>query len=217
MGTAIEKCKLCGHEVKKLDKPAVPEYYHCVSCDLVLLGENSHVSAGEELKRYLYHNNSPDNKGYADFLRGFIRDAGIESMRDVGAALDFGCGPRPVLQKLLYETGIDVVDIYDPFFFPGEDFKNKKYDLITCTEVFEHLKNPAETIALLRDRLTDRGLLAVKTLFHTTCDSFEKWWYRQDVTHVSFYSPATFKWIAVNCGFGIRIIDERSICVLERI
>ena len=129
--------------------------------------------------------------------------------------MDFGCGPGPVLKVLLNRLGIDV-DIYDPYFYPDKVFEGKQYDLITCTEVFEHLKNPLEIITLLESLLKENGILAVMTLFHTTSDNFCKWWYRRDPTHICFYSPKTFKWLENNFNLVIDAIDNRSICVLRK-
>ncbi|MFZ5648178.1 MAG: class I SAM-dependent methyltransferase [Bacillota bacterium] len=136
-------------------------------------------------------------------------------MNRVDRALDFGCGPSPVLKVLLNSLGISA-DVYDPFFFPDKVFLNKRYQLITCTEVFEHLKNPLETIALLGSLLDDNGVLAVKTLFHTTCNDFNKWWYRHDPTHICFYSPRTFEWIGNKFDLNIKKIDNHSICVFGK-
>jgi len=129
--------------------------------------------------------------------------------------LDFGCGPEPVLKVLLNRLGIEV-DIFDCYFFPQKTFLNKRYDLITCTEVFEHLKNPLETLILLESLLNEDGVLAVTTLFHTTSNDFSKWWYRRDSTHICFYSPHTFKWIEEHFNFTIEVMDNSSICVLRK-
>ena len=116
---------------------------------------------------------------------------------------------------LLNRLGIEV-DIFDCYFFPQKTFLNKRYDLITCTEVFEHLKNPLETLILLESLLNEDGVLAVTTLFHTTSNDFSKWWYRRDSTHICFYSPRTFKWIEEHFNFTIEVMDNSSICVLRK-
>lgn len=169
----------------------------------------------KEFERYKKHNNSPEDQGYVEYLANFIRDAEIDRMVNIKQSLDFGCGPGPVLKVLLNKLGIGV-DVYDPYFFPEKTFINKKYDLITCTEVLEHLQNPLETLVLLASLLKENGILAIKTLFHSTCDHFHNWWYRSDPTHICFYSPKTFVWIEKNMDFAIKKIDGRSICVLVK-
>lgn len=198
-----------------MDSPAAPAYYRCLTCDLIFVSEKHYLDNKSECERYKKHNNSLNNPGYVNFLEGFIKGTKIDQLKNVDRALDFGCGPGPILKILLNRLDMQV-EIYDQYFFPDKTFENKRYDLITCTEVFEHLKNPLETMVLLESLLTDRGLLAVKTLFHTTCDDFNNWWYRKDPTHICFYSPLTFKWIENNFNLSIQILENRSVCVLQK-
>lgn len=206
-------CIMCGEKAFKLTWPDNPGYYHCGNCDLIFIDKRHYISSSDEIKRYKYHNNSPDNKGYVSYLRGFIKGAQIDEINCNIKALDFGCGPEPVLGNLLLETGINQVDLYDPFFFPDENYKNNRYGLITCTEVLEHLKDPLGTMILLRSLLTCGGLLAIKTMFHINCGDFEKWWYRHDSTHICFYSPNTMRWLGRRLGLDICVLDNHSICV----
>ncbi len=208
-------CKLCGKVTGKIASVTSAVYYHCPRCDLIFLDEEYLIDEKEEHYRYKQHNNSLDNKGYVDYLTKFIKNAGIDRARGIKKALDFGCGPGPVLKVLLSRLGFDV-DIYDPYFFPERVFEKKQYDLITCTEVLEHLKNPLEVLILLESLLKENGILAVMTLFHTTSDNFKQWWYRRDPTHICFYSPKTFKWIENNFNLTIKTIDNRSVCVLQK-
>lgn len=192
-----------------------PQYYHCPTCDLITMDESCFLGPQEEQDRYLLHQNTLENEGYVNYLMNFIRTSGIDRLRGVKRALDYGCGPGPVLQVLLERRGIKT-DIYDPYFFPKRDFLQYRYDLITCTEVLEHCKNPLATLRLLEALLTEGGVLAVTTIFHTTADNFNKWWYRQDPTHICFYSPRTFAWLVGSFNFKMEYTDDRSICVLRK-
>ena len=90
---------------------------------------------------------------------------------------------------------------YDLNFFSTEEFK-KKYDLIISTETFEHIKKPGEELVHLIPKITNKGYLAVMTRFYpikknNLClDSFGKWYYNRDPTHIAFYSQKTFLWMA---------------------
>ena len=198
-----------------MDSVTSAVYYHCPHCDFIFLDEEYLIDEQEEHYRYKQHKNTLDNKGYVNNFNKFIKTASIDTSKDIKMALDFGCGPGPVLKVLLNRLGIDV-DIYDPFFFPEKVFVNKQYDLITCTEVFEHLKNPLEVLTLLESLLRENGILAINTLFHTTSDNFNQWWYSKDTTHICFYSPKTFKWIENNFNLAIDVMDNHSICVLRK-
>lgn len=215
MSVSTEPCKLCSGKTEILDKPAKPVYYHCPHCDLIFMGDMFLPDSQEEFERYKLHNNSLENQGYVKYLSDFLKDAEIDKMKNVEPALDFGCGPEPVLKILLSRQGVNA-DIYDPYFFPARVYTNKKYNLITSTEVLEHLNNPLSTLILLESLLAEEGVLAVKTLFHTTSQDFDKWWYRRDKTHICFYSPKTFHWIANKLKLKIKKMDNSSICILGR-
>lgn len=198
-----------------MERPASPVYYQCLYCDLIYLCENYYLDQTEEFERYEKHNNTLDNTGYVSFLTNFLKVAEIDQLKYANKALDFGCGPGPVLKTLLNRLNMEV-DIYDQYFFPDNNFKKTTYDLITCTEVFEHLKAPMETLSLLESLLAENGILAIKTLFHPASADFSGWWYRKDPTHICFYSPLTFKWIENNFNLKIKLIDNHSICVLQK-
>lgn len=198
-----------------MESPASPVYYRCPNCDLIFVEEEHFLDHESERERYEKHNNSLDNPGYVKFLKDFIRQAGLDRLKHVDRALDFGCGPGPVLKVLLNRLDMEV-DIYDQYFFPERTFEEKRYDLITCTEVFEHLKNPLDTLYLLENLLAGGGLLAIKTLFHSPSIDFNSWWYRKDPTHICFFSPLTFMWVENNFNLSVQIIDNHSICVLQK-
>lgn len=184
-------------------------------CDLISIDENTFLDRHEELNRYSQHKNTLDNQGYVNNFNKFIKSAKIDKLKNVKKALDFGCGPGPVLKVMLAELGFST-DIYDPFFYPSQGFLKKRYDLITCTEVLEHLKNPLATIRILEGLLEEGGTLAVTTLFHTSTQDFKSWWYRRDPTHIIFYSPKTFRWLAKQLNLSLELTDDKSICVLKK-
>lgn len=145
----------------------------------------------------------------------FIKTTKLDELKNVKRALDFGCGPGPVLQVLLEKLGY-ATDIYDPYFYPAQGFLKKRYDLITCTEVLEHLKNPFASIRILEVLLEKGGILAVTTLFHTSAENFKSWWYRKEPTHITFYSQKTFRWLAERLNLSLEFTDDKSICVLKK-
>ena len=163
-----------------------------------------------ERARYEDHNNTHDNEGYVDFLSSFLKEA-VKPFVHAGAmALDYGCGPGPVLQTLLRTEGIDT-DVYDPFFSP--DMPQRRYDVVTCTEAMEHVFQPAEVWHKFSELLKREGHLCIMTKFHSGPESFPAWWYRRDPTHVSFYSPKTFKWIEQNYPLKLVMINGVDVVV----
>ncbi|NQU18321.1 MAG: class I SAM-dependent methyltransferase, partial [Candidatus Saganbacteria bacterium] len=106
-------------------------------------------------------------------------------------------------------------DIYDKYFSPEKVYTNKKYDLITATEVFEHLKDPVAILKLLKSHLNKNGVLAVMTLFHPKdIEQFKKWWYRRDSTHIAFYTPKTFEYMASLFKMDSKVVDKKNILTL---
>ena len=128
--------------------------------------------------------------------------------------LDYGCGPGPTLSRMLQEAGM-IMDIYDPYYAPDPDVLGKQYDFATCTEVVEHFRDPARDWSQLTVLLKPGGWLGVMTQLAPPPESFLQWRYRQDPTHVSFYSLATFGWIADRFGFAMEQVRS-DVVVLHK-
>ena len=149
-------------------------------------------------------------------FQDFITKAVKPFHPDAQTALDFGCGPGPVLAGLLRDSGISV-DTYDPYFAPDMAYQEKNYDLITATEVVEHLSDPISVLRHLTTLLKLKGILAIMTLFHPNEVSlFQQWWYRRDPTHVAFYSPRTLQMIAKHLQLNLVFHDNRRIAVFRK-
>lgn len=215
-------CKICTHDVRTIhDGQLGIDYYYCNHCRFMSMDEKKIVTPEQERKRYLAHINTREDKKYVDMLKGFIEISVKPFRKNIKTALDFGSGPGPVLSMLLEEMGCET-DIYDIYFAPKKVYRAKSYDLITCTEVLEHLKHPLETLRDLKKHLEPGGILAAMTLFHPVegvdMESeavFRDWWYRRDPTHISFFRPGTFKYIANLLGMTILMQDEKNTVSLQ--
>lgn len=209
------KCKICKNDTLELyDKAQNKSYNICKNCQAIMLEKEFLVDTDIELAQYENHNNSFQSKGYVkmfeDFLDYFWEDV---DKKDTNA-LDFGSGPGPVLAQILTNKGLHV-DIYDKFYQPIKIYEDKKYSLITSTEVFEHLQNPLEILTLFKNHLIKGGIIAIMTLFHdNNKENFLNWWYRRDPTHILFYTPKTFEVLAEMCGLKILKQDNLRVMVL---
>jgi len=131
---------------------------------------------------------------------------------DVNSVLDYGCGPEPVLSELLKREGLNC-DVFDPHFFP--ELPEGKFDLVVSTEVFEHFRDIEPELSRIRKSLSPDGFLAVMTAFHDAVESFGKWWYITDPTHICFFSMQTFEWIAEKFGFRIIYTNRKNFVILQ--
>ena len=216
--TEIEiECKICRRGVKTIyDAQFDVDYYYCRNCGFIFMDHEKIVPQEQEKKRYLAHINRREDTGYVNMLKRFIETGVKPFCKEMNTALDFGSGPGPVLAELLIEMGYEV-DIYDIYFAPKKVYRSKTYDLITCTEVLEHVKNPLEILKTLEKHLNPGGILSVMTLFHPVdgClpgeEAFKTWWYRRDPTHISFFRPETFQYISGLLGMTILMMDKKNI------
>jgi 2-polyprenyl-3-methyl-5-hydroxy-6-metoxy-1,4-benzoquinol methylase len=136
-----------------------------------------------------------------------------EILNPGASGLDYGSGPGPALSVMLAERGFSVA-LYDPFFAPDAEVLERTYDFVTCTETAEHFFHPAEEFSRLRRLLRPGGLLAVMTEVLRDEASFADWWYLRDPTHVSFYRPETFEWLARHHGWSHRFA-RRNVILLQ--
>ncbi|MFW5711935.1 MAG: class I SAM-dependent methyltransferase [bacterium] len=217
-------CPLCGGEPGARMEEGVEEwvvvkaarYFHCRHCDLVFLDPLQRPDESRECERYLEHNNTSEDERYLTYLRGFAEEALLPYVEPPAEVLDFGSGPNPVFAGVLQETGF-AVDIYDPLFAPGLEWRDRHYDAVTAVEVAEHLFQPLEEFRRLRDVLRPGGYLALRTLLHYgDRQRFASWWYRQDPTHVCFYSARSFEVLAGLLDMCLVTIKAGRSIVLQR-
>ena len=210
-------CKICSCQTKILwDKKKDITYHRCVSCEFIFLDEGAIVDRVLEKKHYEKHNNSFECTGYVKMFEEFIFKSISPLLSTLKTALDFGCGHTPVLAELLKKKGLEI-DHYDFYFFPNEGYKKKRYDLITSTEVFEHLKEPKAVLKTLVNSLNDKGYIILMTQFPPSDDEeFLKWWYRRDITHISFFTPQSFEIMAEELGLKVLKILDKNIVVFQK-
>ncbi|MFH1694025.1 MAG: class I SAM-dependent methyltransferase [Bacillota bacterium] len=198
----MKLCKICGKQTISYRHPRFDMVFHeCQYCGFIFKDEANYVSLREEIKKYDEHHNEDDNMGYVNFLTDFI-EAAVLPYIQTGKALDFGSGPNPVLSKIMRNSyGFDV-DIYDLYYAKEKVYKNQVYDLITSTEVVEHLKSPMDAFILFYKHLKPGGILSIMTLFHPrNKEMLFDWFYIRDKTHVSFYTVQTMRIIAEKFNF----------------
>lgn len=192
-------CPLCHGKQNHLFFTSKPEqgarlYYRCQTCDLTHLPPSQRPSAAEEKAEYDLHENNSDDPRYRAHLAKLTTPL-LADMPKGSCGLDFGCGPGPAISPMLQQDGM-VMHNYDPFYAADNETLGRTYDFITCTEVAEHFHHPAKSFALIKKLLKPKGRLGVMTQFLLDDIDFNGWWYRQEMSHVAFYSPRTMEFIA---------------------
>lgn len=179
------------------------DYWRCHQCEATFLEPSQRPGPEAEKAEYDQHDNDERDPGYRRFLAR-LSDELMPRLTRGDRVLDFGCGPGPALVTMLREAGF-AADGYDPFYAPDEALLERSYQAITCTEVVEHLYNPAATFRLLDRLLMPGGWLGVMTCFQTDDDRFASWHYRRDPTHVVFYRETTLRWVAARFGWHCEV------------
>ncbi|GAA4362411.1 class I SAM-dependent methyltransferase [Kangiella marina] len=187
-------CPLClSSETKQYFEDKNRRYEICKRCDLIFVSPEFHLNQADEKKIYDLHQNSPDDEGYRRFLNKLLTPL-TQKLPQAASGLDFGCGPGPAIQPLLESQGYTVSN-YDLYYYQDNTALNQQYDFITCTEAIEHFSQPRKELELLDELLKIEGYLGIMTKRPLSVEAFANWHYKNDPTHISFFSEATFHWI----------------------
>ncbi len=196
------------------------KYYHCEAnrnngCGGFFVHKSFFDSTEEQKKRYLQHKNElniqSEKNGYRKYLEKFVSTVLTyvdDQDKNIHTLFDYGSGPSPSLVMLLEEynqTSFFSNDVsikhWDPFFYPDGDFFTNGADIVFCLEVIEHFEKPLEGFNGLAKSCAKDGLIAIQTqLAPNTFEEFKTWWYKEDSTHVSFYSLKAIKECAIRAG-----------------
>lgn len=209
----VPECPLCGAAgPTPLGAWDAREYWSCPRCQLAFVPERYWPTPEAELARYNLHRNGPEDAGYIAFLERLARPL-AERLPPGARGLDYGCGPVPVLGRLLQARGFAALP-FDPFYFPK--FLEGPFDFIASSETFEHFRRPGEEMVRLRGLLHPGGLLGIMTAFWDEETFVRNWHYRRDFTHLCFYRKESMEWIGRSYGFEIIWCDGERVTILQR-
>ena len=209
MSTSIT-CPLCQSDrTNNYHRETSREYLICLICDYVFVPKIYHLSEDQEKLRYDSHNNDPKDIRYRRFLLR-LSEPLLKKIRDNSSGLDFGSGPGPTLSLMLEEHSHQVA-LFDKFYANDKSVFNNKYDFITATEVVEHLSEPMTELKRLIKCLNDDGYLAIMTQILNPKIDFSNWYYKNDPSHIGFFSKKTLSYLAGYFEMEIEFISERVI------
>lgn len=187
-------------------------YAECKQCALRYLLPQYLLPESEEKERYLLHEHPAEDPGYEKYLSPLFEKL-CKTLDPSSRGLDYGSGPASRIGKMLKTQSFEVLS-YDPYFFPDTQVLEDQYDFVVAAEVVEHFYKPQHDFGLFRKLVAPNGVLGIMTQLYDGVD-FDKWYYRRDPVHVSFYSTRTFEWIQKNHGW-VRLEIERPKTILLR-
>lgn len=190
------RCPLCTATVKGglFYRDRHRDYHRCPYCLLIYVPPAQCLSPEAERAEYDKHQNHPEDERYRDFL-GRLFIPLHDRLRPASHGLDFGSGPGPTLSLMFEEAG-HRMSLFDPFYAPEQHTLTRQYDFITASEVVEHFQDPAAEFKLLWSILKPGGWLGVMTKLALNRVAFSHWHYKNDPTHVCFFSSKTIDWLA---------------------
>ena len=153
-----------------------------------------HLTPEKEKAEYDKHENSLNDQGYLTFLSRMYLPM-HQRIPSNSKGIDVGCGPAPALANAMVKLGHNI-QTYDLYYQPDKSVLTKQYDFVTCTEVIEHIANPRPFLHQLFSLIESKGYLGFMTKLVIDKDRFIHWHYKNDPTHICFYSQQTFEFIA---------------------
>ncbi|WP_338766996.1 class I SAM-dependent methyltransferase [Bernardetia sp. ABR2-2B] len=201
-------CTLCESLLKT---KADDFYFICDTCGAYLKDQKFYLNDFQEKEIYEKHKNDVNDIRYQNFTSP-ITNAILEKFDSNHLGLDYGCGTAPVISKVLKDSGYKT-KLYDPYFYPNENYINYHYDYIFSCEVFEHFYNPKQELEKLLSILHPKGALLIMTLVYDaeTDANFKDWYYRKDPTHVFIYTKKTVEFIAERYNLKSKVKNNRMI------
>ncbi len=207
-----DQCPLCFHPLTNWKSIADQQFLECTHCKAICRAPQDYLSAKAEKSRYHLHQNDVNDNGFQNFVKPLVHD--IEQRHSFNQlGLDYGCGPEPVITKLLTDQGFRI-KLYDPFFYKANKHLLFSYNYIITCEVIEHFYQPEKEFKLLHHLLFPGGSLYCKTNFLTPerKADFENWWYKNDPTHVFFYAKETLLYIQKAFNFS-QLVHKPNYCI----
>lgn len=215
MSASEYPCPLCTKPTSLYCNDRRRAYYHCGVCGLVHVPGEWHLDAQAERAIYDLHENDTHDPGYRRFLSRLAEPL-LARLSPGSEGLDFGCGPAPALAAMLEQQGHRVA-LHDIYYHPAPEHLERQWDFITATEVVEHLAQPAGELDQLWRCLKPGGWLGIMTKRVRDQQAFQTWHYKNDLTHISFFSDQTFEWLAERWRAELEIVGADVVLLRKRL
>ena len=213
-------CRLCESKTSVVFKNT-RHFFACTNCGLIF----SDCPLPEQEKQAHYTGQYDNGFNWENEARYFTKFLPAEKISY--KILDYGSGGGHLANELR-KTGYDI-DCYEPMFHGEFDMLQHygAYDFIILNEVIEHVEHLKNILENINYSLKPGGQVLIKTMVTDGLISdpynfeynFKEWWYKDDLTHISFFSSITFEYICANMFSAFKIIrqDVLSILLQKRI
>lgn len=200
-------CPLCGaSEPSQYHQDKKRTYLQCNQCQLVFVPAAEHLSNSDEKAEYDKHKNDLEDAGYLKFLSRMMTPIS-ERVPAPATGLDFGCGPAPALAHAMSKQGYEM-QTYDLYYQPDQTPLSQQYDFVTSTEVIEHIAEPNTLFPKLLSLLKPNAYLGLMTKLVIDQERFKNWHYKNDPTHICFYSKTTFEFVAQQYDLEVEFVGS---------
>jgi SAM-dependent methyltransferase len=218
----MRPCRICRNPSYPVFEDTRP-FFACNVCGLIF--SDCIISPEAVEKHYKdQHVNPFDWMKEANGFVEWIKNAGFSVPLLSLSILDYGSGSG-LLTEALRKIGFKV-DCYEPMVHGEFDFSNysQSYDAIILNEVVEHLEDINQILDIVYKVLAADGIVIIKTLLTDQIINdpenfkglFTRWWYKDDPTHISFFSFLTIDYICHDRGrkLAVRAISLNDNCVV---
>ena len=202
-----QTCRLCGSSADFFHQDT-QKYYRCPECGSIFTAQKDLVDQQREKERYELHDTEID-EGYKNFVSPITSNI-LKDFSATAKGLDFGSGRSEIISKVLIESGYKMQN-FDPFFANNSELLQQQYEYITSCEVIEHFYEPKKEFALLKSMLKEDGKLYLMTEVYNDSIDFASWYYKNDPTHVFFYTLKSFEWIAKEFELVLERCEKRLV------
>lgn len=191
-------------------------FYRCVACSLVFTDETGSRDEQEKHYKAQWGNAQPEFwKQQAETLLSVAQKYGVPKR-----ALDFGAGSGELTRELV-RRGIDCTPL-EPMThgYLKDQRYAEKFDLIVAVEVVEHLVDLWEELREMEKALAPGGVVLFTTLLTEgfihlpdAAAHFKNWWYKDDLTHVSFFCHSSLDALGRVGGWEVDVIAGQVIAL----
>jgi SAM-dependent methyltransferase len=168
-----------------------------------------------EKKVYDTHHNDVNDPRYQAFVSP-VTSYILSHFNKNHKGLDFGSGPGPVIAEILRQNDFQI-NLYDPYYHNNLTNLEMQYDYIIACEVIEHFNHPSQVFNQLSNLIRPNGSWVFFTWLYDESIDFNHWHYKNDETHVIFYTKKTLNFIKKAYHFDDLYIQDRLIVFKKKI